>query len=263
AIDTELTPYQADCLATIARQAKALLTIINDILDFSKIESRTIELETVPFAIADVVADAMKPLGVEAEAKQLDIGSRIAPDVPPRLAGDPVRLQQVLTNLVANAVKFTERGSVRVAVDVDGRRPDGATRPITVAATGIGIQPDKLGAIFEPFRQADGSTTRRFGGTGLGLAISANLAELMGGRIWVDSEPGVGSTFHVLVACASAPQPAAAPASGPIVPPPAGPDRPVRVLVAEDNPVHQLLAPPHLHTLGHPVTPPAPHPAAS
>jgi PAS domain S-box-containing protein len=196
ALDTELTPYQADCLGTVKASAESLLTILNDILDFSKIESRKLELERVPFSIADVVGDAMKVLAFRAHEKGLELIVDIAADVPVAVSGDPGRLRQVLTNLVGNAIKFTERGHVVVSVR-EAALGDGCTRiQFSVTDTGIGIAVEQQQSVFEAFRQADGSTTRRFGGTGLGLAISSTLVSLMGGQLSVESEPGVGSTFQ-------------------------------------------------------------------
>ena len=200
ALDSELTPFQADCLNAVKSSAESLLTILNDILDFSKIESRKLELEAVPFSLADAVGDALKPLAVRAHAKGLELLCDIAPDVPAGIVGDAVRLKQVITNLVGNAVKFTERGHVVVSVREDMRN-DGCTMlHFAVSDTGIGIAQDKQETIFEAFKQADGSTTRKFGGTGLGLAISTTLVQMMGGRMSVESQPGAGSTFHFTAA---------------------------------------------------------------
>ena len=208
ALDTELTPYQADCLNTVKGSAESLLTILNDILDFSKIESRKLDLESIPFSLADAIGDAVKPLAVRAHEKGLEILVDIAPDTPTGVVGDPVRLKQILTNLAGNAIKFTDRGHVMVAVREDSRA-DGCTRlHFRVADTGIGIPVEKQAKVFEAFSQADASTTRQFGGTGLGLAISSTLVHLMGGRIWLESTPGTGSTFHFTVALETAALPA-------------------------------------------------------
>jgi signal transduction histidine kinase/CheY-like chemotaxis protein len=208
ALGTELTPYQADCLNTVKGSAESLLTILNDILDFSKIESRKLELESIPFSVADMISDALKPMTYRAGEKELEILVDIGPEVPEGVVGDPVRMKQIITNLVGNAIKFTERGHVMVAVREETRR-DGCTRlRFSVADTGIGIPAEKQANVFEAFSQADGSTTRRFGGTGLGLAISSTLVRLMGGRIWVESTPGSGSTFSFTVALDTAPSPA-------------------------------------------------------
>jgi signal transduction histidine kinase/DNA-binding response OmpR family regulator len=198
-LDSELTLEQRDSLATARTSADSLLSILNDILDFSKIESRKLELETVAFSIRTSIAAALKPLALRAHQNGLELICEIAPDVPAGVVGDPTRIQQVLTNLVGNALKFSERGHVFVAVRQDARTAGSAKLHFSVADTGIGIPPEKHQAIFEAFRQADGSTTRKFGGTGLGLTISATLVQLMGGRIWVESQPGAGSTFHFTV----------------------------------------------------------------
>jgi two-component system sensor histidine kinase/response regulator len=196
ALDTRLSPYQADCLTTVKDSAEALLTILNDILDFSKIESRKLELESIPFDLADVIARTLKPLALKARQQGLTLISEIAPEVRLDLVGDPGRLQQILTNLLGNAIKFTSRGQIRLTVRVDVRIENSTRLHFLVSDTGIGIAADKHATVFDAFSQADSSTTRRFGGTGLGLAISTTLVHLMGGRIWVDSQPGAGSTFQ-------------------------------------------------------------------
>jgi signal transduction histidine kinase/DNA-binding response OmpR family regulator len=195
ALDSELTPYQADCLHTVRTSAESLLTVLNDILDFSKIESRKLELETIPFSIVDVTADALKPLALRADEKGVELVADIGSDLPASVAGDPVRVKQILTNLVGNALKFTARGHVVVSVREVRRTGEEVELKFSVTDTGIGIAADKLAAIFEPFRQADGSTTRRYGGTGLGLAISSTLTQMMGGRLSVESRLGAGSVF--------------------------------------------------------------------
>jgi signal transduction histidine kinase/CheY-like chemotaxis protein len=196
ALDTELSDQQRDYLLTVKSSAQSLLTILNDILDFSKIESRKLELESVPFSVRDLVSQVLKPLALKAEEKSLELLCDVDPAVPTGIVGDPVRLQQVLANLVANAIKFTEHGHVLLEIREE-TRCDGATRlHFQVSDTGIGIAKEKHATIFDAFSQADGSTTRRFGGTGLGLTISSTLVHLMGGRIWVESEPGSGSVFH-------------------------------------------------------------------
>ncbi len=211
-LDSELTADQRDSLATVRTSADTLLSILNDILDFSKIESRKLELEAVPFSPRASIADALKPLALRAHQKGLELICDIDPDVPAGVVGDPTRIQQVLTNLVGNALKFTERGHVFIAVREDARTEGSTKLHFSVTDTGIGIPPEKHDAIFEAFRQADGSTTRRFGGTGLGLTISATLVRLMGGRLWVESEPGAGSTFHFTVALDVTDAPEAQPA---------------------------------------------------
>jgi two-component system sensor histidine kinase/response regulator len=198
-LDSELTADQRDGLATVRTSAETLLSILNDILDFSKIESRKLELEAVAFAPRSLIAAALKSLALRAEQKGLELICDIEEDVPAAVVGDPTRIQQVLINLVGNALKFTERGHVFVAVGQESRTKGRTTLHVSVTDTGIGIPAEKHQAIFEAFRQADGSTTRRFGGTGLGLTISATLVRLMGGRLWVDSTPGAGSAFHFTV----------------------------------------------------------------
>ena len=200
ALDTDLTPYQADCLNTVKGSAESLLTVLNDILDFSKIESHKLSIESIPFSLPDVVGEALKPLAVRANQKGLEIIIDMAPDVPAGVVGDPVRLKQVLTNLGGNAIKFTERGHVMVSIREEARGENCTRLHFRVTDTGIGISAEKQDTVFEPFNQADGSTTRKFGGTGLGLAISSTLVRLMGGRIWLESVPGTGSTFHFTVA---------------------------------------------------------------
>jgi len=200
ALDTDLTYEQREHLLTVRSSAESLLTILNDILDFSKIESRKLELESTVFSLHDLVADALKPLSVRADQKGLELIEDIALDVPTGLVGDPLRLRQVLVNLVGNALKFTDRGHVIIAVTmVDPRTDTHARVNFAVSDTGIGIPAEKQQTIFEPFRQVDGSTTRRFGGTGLGLAISTTLVGLMGGELQVTSTPGTGSTFSFSV----------------------------------------------------------------
>ena len=200
ALDTPLSPEQREYLAMVKTSADALLGILNDILDFSKIEMRKLELESIPFSIRDHIAELLKPLALRAEQKDLEVVSHILPDVPDVAVGDPGRLRQVLVNLVGNAIKFTERGQILVKVEAASKTAEHTVLHYVVSDSGIGIPPDKQRAIFEPFQQADGSTTRRFGGTGLGLTISSTLVELMGGRIWLESAPHEGSTFHFTVA---------------------------------------------------------------
>src|SRR6185295_10437637 len=183
----------------VKSSADALLAILNDILDFSKIEMRKLEMESIPFSVVAESSKKQKPLALRAEQKELELVAHILPDVPAAAVGDPGRLRQVLVNLIGNAIKFTERGQVLVQVEVESRTDEDAVLHYFVSDSGIGIAGDKQRAIFEPFQQADGSTTRRFGGTGLGLTISSTLVDLMGGRIWLESAPHEGSTFHFTV----------------------------------------------------------------
>jgi signal transduction histidine kinase/CheY-like chemotaxis protein len=199
ALDTSLSSEQREYLTMVNSSAVALLAILNDILDFSKIEMRKLELESIPFSVRDHLAEVLKPLALRAEQKELEVVAHVLPDVPSVAVGDPRRLRQVLVNLVGNAIKFTERGQVLVQVEVETRSADNAVLHYFVSDSGIGVPTNKQVAIFEPFKQADGSTTRRFGGTGLGLTISSTLVDLMGGRIWLESAPREGSTFHFTV----------------------------------------------------------------
>jgi len=199
ALDTPLSGEQREYLSMVKSSADGLLGILNDILDFSKIEMRRLELESIPFSTRDHIAEVLKPLALRAEEKRLELICHVLSDVPHVAVGDPGRLRQVLVNLVGNAIKFTERGQILVQVQVESVGPDATVLHYFVSDSGIGIPKGKQETVFEPFRQADGSTTRRFGGTGLGLTISSTLVELMGGRIWLDSTPNEGSTFHFTV----------------------------------------------------------------
>ncbi|VTR94283.1 signal transduction histidine kinase : PAS domain S-box OS=Singulisphaera acidiphila (strain ATCC BAA-1392 / DSM 18658 / VKM B-2454 / MOB10) GN=Sinac_7544 PE=4 SV=1: HAMP: PAS_9: HisKA: HATPase_c: Response_reg: Response_reg: Hpt [Gemmata massiliana] len=196
ALDTPLSPTQREYLGLVKSSADALLTVINDILDFSKIEAGKLDLDPTPFALRDALGDTLKTVAVRAQGKGLELACQINDDVPDGLIGDAGRVRQVVINLVGNAIKFTEKGEVVVRVALEEHTDHDAVLHFTVTDTGIGIPGDKLCAIFEPFVQADGSTTRKYGGTGLGLTISVRLVELMGGRIWAESALGVGSTFH-------------------------------------------------------------------
>ncbi len=193
---TDLRSHQRDYLATIDESAHILMRLLNDILDFSKIEAGKLELECVDFRISECVARASQMLAMRAAEKGLEIACRVAPEIPEHLRGDSGRLQQVLVNLLGNAVKFTEAGEIFVNVNAESVTPEQVKLHLSVSDTGIGIPSEKLDQIFRPFEQAESSTTRRFGGTGLGLTISRQLAEMMGGRMWVESEPSRGSTFH-------------------------------------------------------------------
>ena len=176
----------------VKMSGESLLTVINDILDFSKIEAGKLAVDVVPFDLSDSVATTVKLLATRAHAKGLELAYEIRPDVPTALLGDPSRLRQIVTNLIGNAIKFTEHGEVVLTVEAETQTDDEATLRFSVSDTGIGIPADQQEAIFKPFIQADGSTTRKYGGTGLGLAISTNLVALLGGRIWLESETGQG-----------------------------------------------------------------------
>jgi signal transduction histidine kinase/CheY-like chemotaxis protein/HPt (histidine-containing phosphotransfer) domain-containing protein len=198
-LETRLSREQREYLGMVRESGESLLTVINDILDFSKIEAGRLDLEHIPFNHAEWLGDTMKSLGLRAQGKGLELLCRIAPETPAWLIGDPGRLRQVLVNLVGNAIKFTERGEVAVDVRPEEASNGAVSLHYAVRDTGPGIPAHKLDKMFEAFEQADPSTTRRFGGTGLGLAISARLVELMGGRIWAESQVGRGSTFHFTV----------------------------------------------------------------
>jgi signal transduction histidine kinase/DNA-binding response OmpR family regulator/HPt (histidine-containing phosphotransfer) domain-containing protein len=202
-LDMELDDEQRESMEMVKKSADALLAVINDILDFSKIEAGKLDLDRVPFSLRDTLGDTLSTLALRAYQKGLELACSISPDVPDGLVGDPGRLRQIVVNLVGNALKFTEKGEVVVSVDAGSGNSLAADCPqpaaclhFSVRDTGIGIPPEKRQAIFAAFTQADSSTTRKYGGTGLGLTISARLVALMGGRLWVESEVGRGSTFH-------------------------------------------------------------------
>jgi len=196
ALDTRLDAEQRDYLDTAKESAQVLLIVINDILDFSKIEAGKLDLETVNFSLRESLAQTLKPLAIRAQQKGLDFHWNVAPQVVDLVAGDPVRLRQVIVNLVGNAVKFTSRGEVTVSVQKESQDGDHIVLGFTVTDTGIGVPIGRQKEIFTSFTQADNSTTRKYGGTGLGLTISHRLTEMLGGRIWVESETGKGSAFH-------------------------------------------------------------------
>jgi signal transduction histidine kinase/DNA-binding response OmpR family regulator/HPt (histidine-containing phosphotransfer) domain-containing protein/PAS domain-containing protein len=214
--DTDLNPEQHDFVDTVRQSGEALLTIINDILDFSKIEADKLDLEHQAFDLRECVESALDLLAGRAAEKNLDLAYLIDPNTPEAITGDVTRLRQILVNLLSNAVKFTERGEVVVTVALERsnvetlERSNAQTLHFAVRDTGIGIPPDRMDRLFQSFSQVDASTTRRYGGTGLGLAISKRLSELMGGTMWVESEPGVGSTFHFTIQAAAASAPARA-----------------------------------------------------
>ena len=231
--ETSLGADQQRYVAIFQRAAGSLLDLLNDILDLSKIEAGELKLETVAFELREVVERATEVVAIRAAEKGLAIESETAADVPPWLAGDPMRLRQVLINLLGNALKFTEQGklTVRIARDPEGNDP--ALLLIGVSDTGIGIAPDKLETIFESFSQADSSTTRKYGGTGLGLSISKRLVEAMGGRIWVESTVGTGSTFYFTAKLGVAEARKETAAREPVAA--AATRAPLRILVADDS----------------------------
>jgi signal transduction histidine kinase/CheY-like chemotaxis protein/HAMP domain-containing protein len=195
-LDSKLNEEQREYLDAVKYSAESLLGVINDILDFSKIEAGRVELEAIDFNLHDCLEDTLKTLVLRAEKKGLELLCEIAPNVPDYLRGDPLRLRQIALNLVGNAVKFTHEGNVILKAVLESEGEDTITLRFTVSDTGIGISDENQKTIFEPFAQADTSTTRHYGGTGLGLTISARLAKLMGGRIWLESKLGKGTQFH-------------------------------------------------------------------
>ena len=233
ALQTTLTPEQREYLDLAKASGGSLLRVINDILDFSKIEAGRLEVETIPFSLRESMGDAMKTLALEAHRKGLELACEIGPDTPDALLGDPVRLRQIVLNLVGNAIKFTERGEVVMRVQPQSSDDGEVSCYFTVSDTGVGIDKEKQTAIFAPFSQGDTSTTRIYGGTGLGLTVSARLVEMLNGKIWVESEPGKGSIFHFTVRfglqTATRAEPSALDFKG------------LRALVVEDHPVSRRI----------------------
>ncbi len=199
ALETNLTPEQRDYLSTVKSSSELLLKLINDILDFSKIEAGKLEIDRVDFEFRDTLADTMRALALQAEEKGLELLFQVAEDVPDNLYGDPARIRQIIVNLVGNAIKFTESGEIVARAELWNTEGNRATIHFCISDTGIGISQEKIQKIFQPFDQADTSTTRRYGGTGLGLSISSRLVEIMDGQIWVDSKLGQGSKFHFTI----------------------------------------------------------------
>jgi two-component system sensor histidine kinase/response regulator len=198
-LDTDLTAEQRDSLGLVRLSAESLLTVINDVLDFSKIEAGKLEIESIPFDLRESLGETMKALGFRAHQKGLELIYEVQPDVAEAVLGDPGRIRQIVVNLVGNSIKFTDRGEVLLSVTQESESSDGVLLHFAVKDTGVGIPADKQQRIFEAFSQADGTMARKYGGTGLGLTICTRLVGLMGGRIWVDSQPGQGSTFHFTI----------------------------------------------------------------
>jgi PAS domain S-box-containing protein len=245
---TPLTDEQRRYVSAVRASGESLLGLINDILDFSKIEAGRLELETIDFDLSALLGDFSAMMALRTEQKGLELVCDVAPEVPLGLRGDPARLQQILFNLVGNAVKFTERGEIVVRVGVDREIEGGVSLLFSVRDTGIGIPVERLGTLFRKFTQVDASTSRRFGGTGLGLAISKQLAELMGGQIGVRSEPGQGSEFFFTARFELRPGAPRAALSMRITGPLAMPD--ARILLVEDNATNQDVALGLLRKLG-------------
>jgi two-component system, sensor histidine kinase and response regulator len=206
ALDTELSSEQRELLETTRNSADALLHLLDDVLDLSKMEAERLDLQQVPFDVHKLVRETVKKFAQPAAQQGLALTHSIAARVPDRITGDPARLRQVLTNLLGNAIKFTHAGAVEVRVGVESINSDALLLQFAVKDTGIGIAKEHQKVIFQAFSQADGSMTRRYGGSGLGLTISARLVELMGGTIWIDSEPGHGTTVHFTARFHATPQ---------------------------------------------------------
>jgi len=262
---TSLSPEQRDCAVTVRGSAAALLTVINDILDFSKIEAGKLEIERIDMDLRATVLEVARLLAVQARQKDVEVTAHVDPSVPETVKGDSGRLRQVLFNLVSNAVKFTEKGSVSIDMKVTDRDERGMTLRCEVRDTGIGIAADRIDGLFRPFSQIDASTTRKFGGSGLGLSIVKQLVGLMGGDTGVSSSEGAGSTFWFttlvevscptvtlettvrdLPVCSQNPMPNDYPSSQPL-------RRQYRILLAEDNAVNQKVACRTLEKLGYRV----------
>jgi len=251
-LDSPLGEEQRSHLGMVKQSADTLLTIINDILDLAKIEAGKLSLDSTRFLLRETVERAVALLAHAARRKGLEFECRVAADAPVALEGDPVRLRQVLLNLVGNALKFTSGGFIRVEVKVESREAARVQLQFSVSDSGAGIPTERMATIFDPFEQADSSISRSYGGTGLGLTISARLAGLMGGRIWAESVLGAGSTFHFTatfnVASAAAAAEPQAPAEAP-----RAEARSLRILVAEDNAINRKLACKILERRGHVV----------
>ena len=245
---TELTADQHHYLDLVQKSAENLLTIINDILDFSKIEAGKLTIEAHPFELRHAMQRAIQSLSFKAREKGLQLHNSVAAAVPMMVLGDPVRLQQILLNLIGNAIKFTASGTISIECSIESSDEEWSVLHFRVTDTGIGIAQDQLDKIFDPFTQEDNSTTRRFGGTGLGLTITRHLVELMHGRLWVESTQGVGSCFHFTIAVSRAADPStsAEEVSGPAATASASiqsaESRPPSVLLVEDHPINQELA---------------------
>ncbi len=236
-LETELTSEQREYLDTVKLSADALLTLINDILDFSKIEAGKIDLEALDFAIREGLESTLRTVAVRSDEKGLELLCEIAPEVPETVRGDFSRLRQIVINLMGNAIKFTDQGEVALKVAVESKSDEDCVLHFIVSDTGIGIPLDKQKSIFDAFSQADNSTTRKYGGTGLGLSISMRLVAMMGGKIWVESQPGQGSQFHFTIRLGVAES--TTPEIGVIAPPEILRD--VKVLIVDDNPTNRRI----------------------
>jgi PAS domain S-box-containing protein len=252
ALETDAISDQREFMGMVNVSAESLLTVINDILDFSKIEAGKLDFESIEFNVRESIEAGLKALAIRAHERGLKLNCSVRPEVPTVLVGDPSRLRQVIVNLVGNAIKFTDRGEVTVDVQVDSAEPSSALLRVSVMDTGVGIPQEKQSSIFDAFTQADGSTARRYGGSGLGLTISRRLVEMFGGRLWLDSSVGKGSTFHFTALFG-------VPAVQITLPPPvihrSAPEamKPLRILLAEDNRVNQIVVVRLMEKRGHSV----------
>ncbi len=251
---TDLTQEQSDYVETIRSSGDSLLSLINDILDFSKIDSGKMELESQPFDLRSCIEDSLNLVATKASEKGIDLAYIIDSSTPEIIMGDPTRLRQILVNLLSNAVKFTEKG--KVTISVSGRKLEDSNHEIhfAITDTGIGIPKDRISLLFQSFSQVDASTTRKYGGTGLGLAISKHLVELMGGKIWAESEIGKGSTFHFTIQAANTtikPNGSQTAVTQVQLDPKLGQSNPLRILLAEDNAVNQKVARSMLKKIGY------------
>ncbi len=250
ALPRQSDPLSSEFLQTAKASADVLLTLLNDLLDSAKIEAGKLELESAPFSLRCVLDHTTQVLAVRASEKGISYSCRIMSNVPDVLVGDQVRVRRILLNLAGNAIKFTDRGGVTVNVRVEVQETHQACLEFAVRDTGIGIPRAVLDRIFHPFTQADASTARQFGGTGLGLTISSRLVSMMGGRIWVESEPGQGSTFYFTIRLPLAKQSLPAPVAPLVL---RAAPRSLRILLVEDNPANQKLVAFILKDRGHAV----------
>jgi len=260
ALEQPSSPQQAECLTMARQSADALLKLIGDILDFSKIEAGRLDLEAVDFGLREWLTNSVSSFAWSASSKNIALVHEVAPEVPAVVRTDPTRLRQLITNLIGNALKFTEKGEIRVSVKQDHRAGKDVTLHFIVSDTGIGIPPEKCETIFQAFRQEDSSMTRKYGGTGLGLTICCRLVRMMGGRIWVESEPGRGSYFHFTVQAGVGSETVSEAPRADIQMPAHRSDadvaarRALNILLADDNVINQLVARKLLERRGHTVT---------
>lgn len=253
AVDMAVNAEQKDYLSMIKQASESLLTIINEILDFSKIEAGRLDIENIDFGLHETVKNVMNTFKFQACKKGVELSCHIAADVPETVKGDPTRIRQILLNLVGNAMKFTDKGIVSIELKNNGEGKKGSPVLLfSVKDTGIGIAPGKKEKIFESFSQADASTSRKYGGTGLGLTISMNLVRMMGGKIWVESTPEVGSVFHFTIRFTEGdPEKVKKAVPEQVIP---STMQPLRILLVEDNALNQILAVRLLEKYGHTVT---------